>query len=424
MLQLAEAPELSQRAVYADIFGFAHNMSHSRIALDPTEDVNTTRYRLFSRAIRVIGGKQLPELQRHFQAEIENVLHKVVDSQSSSDGWVRVRLAPLMRKIATGTLGKYVFGESLTRNPEFESAMHGYYKDVVKSMGALKFCPSSLRTFVYNLVTRNGYSLHKLFKHMSPIVRSGGKIWSEEEPLKSMTLIYNMIHLSQDSTYWEPDVLMQAIVGIWFAASHQPWVNLHCIFLELCERPEYIGILREEIESSGDLDYKTLMELPILDSFAKESARLNPLDKMAIRRKALKPFTFTNNGPHVPAGGVVCTPAFEIMHDSSRYAKPFSFDGFRFTETKLSKGREGSTDMRGTKFTDPSKDFPIWGLGSKACPGRFHASLVMKLAISHIVRHYEFRLEQPEKRHRWFWETYMMPYESTTIQLRKRDPCR
>ena len=58
------------------------------------------------------------------------------------------------------------------------------------------------------------------------------------------------------------------------------WIqNLHCIFLELCERPEYISVLREEIGSSGDLDFKTLTELPILDSFAKESARLNPLDK-------------------------------------------------------------------------------------------------------------------------------------------------
>ena len=61
-------------------------MSHSRITLDPTEDVNTTRYRLFSRAIRVVGGKQLPELQRHFQAEIERVLLDTVDSQSSPDG--------------------------------------------------------------------------------------------------------------------------------------------------------------------------------------------------------------------------------------------------------------------------------------------------------------------------------------------------
>ncbi|KAL9074039.1 MAG: hypothetical protein Q9157_004529 [Trypethelium eluteriae] len=395
-------------------------MSHNRIALDPTEDVNTTRYRLFSRAIRVVGGKQLPELTQHFQAWIESVLNEAVDSRQSLDGWVPVHLAPLMRKVATGALGRYVFGESLTRNPEFEASMHGYYKDVVKSMGALKFCPKFLRTYVYKLVTRDGQALHTLFRHMSPIIQSAGDSWDEKEPFKSITLLYNMIKLSEGSTYWTPDVLMQAVVGIWFAASHQPWVNLHCVFLELCERPEYIGILREELASSGDLNYKTLTELPILDSFAKESARLNPLDRMGIRRKALKPFQFGNGGPLVPTGGVVCVPAFDLLHNASKYEDPFRFDGLRFLDNGSAEENEAN-DMRGTKFTDPSKDFPIWGLGSKACPGRFHASLVMKLAIAHIVKHYDFYLQQPNKRHRWFWETYMMPYESTTILLRRRD---
>ncbi|KAI9711711.1 MAG: hypothetical protein M1820_001855 [Bogoriella megaspora] len=304
--------------------------------------------------------------------------------------------------------------------------MHGYYKDVVKSMGALKFCPTFLRTYVYNLVTKNGQALHTLFRHMNPIIQSGCAAWDEEEPLKSITLLYNMIHLSEGSAYWTPDILMQAVVGIWFAASHQPWVNLHCIFLELCERPEYTDILRDELASSEDLDYKSLTELPVLDSFAKESARLNPLDKMGIRRKALKPYRFADSGPLIPTGGVVCIPAFEIMHSTSKYTDPFRFDGHRFVKNGSTAKNDEGCDMRGTKFTDPSRDFPIWGIGSKAwycsqLPGRFHASLVMKLAIAHIVKHYEFRLEQPQKRHRWFWETYMMPYESTTILLRKRD---
>ena len=54
--------------------------------------------------------------------------------------------------------------------------------------------------------------------------------------------------------------------------------NLHFIVLELCARPEYVQLLRQEIRSQEELDYESISSLPILDSFIKESVRLNPLD--------------------------------------------------------------------------------------------------------------------------------------------------
>ena len=54
--------------------------------------------------------------------------------------------------------------------------------------------------------------------------------------------------------------------------------NLHFVLLELCDRPDYVDLIRAEIEHQEKLDYTTVSSLPILDSFIKESARLNPLD--------------------------------------------------------------------------------------------------------------------------------------------------
>ena len=54
--------------------------------------------------------------------------------------------------------------------------------------------------------------------------------------------------------------------------------NLHFIVLELCSRPEFVELIRLEIERQECLDYATISTLPILDSFIKESVRLNPLD--------------------------------------------------------------------------------------------------------------------------------------------------
>ena len=33
-----------------------------------------------------------------------------------------------------------------------------------------------------------------------------------------------MMSLSEGNAYWTPEVLAQALLGIWFAASHQPWM--------------------------------------------------------------------------------------------------------------------------------------------------------------------------------------------------------
>ena len=111
-----------------------------------------------------------------------------------------------------------------------------------------------------------------------------------------MTLLHNMKEASEESAYWTPTLVIQAIIGIWFAASHQPWTvsdhqfqqplyvtdlgkNLHFVFLELCARPEYFDLIRKEIESVENLNYENITKLPILDSFIKETSRLNPTDK-------------------------------------------------------------------------------------------------------------------------------------------------
>ena len=144
-------------------------------------------------------------------------------------------------------------------------------------------------------------------------------------------------------------------------------------------------MIHKEVQSVESLDYESINRLPILDSFIKEAVRVNPLDKgeyipreshsardllitqtVSIRRKALKPFTFSNGGPHIPVGEIACVPAWDIMHDKSIYSNADVFDGLRFVKTTHNSA-SGPPDnlLRGTTYTDASKDFPIWGLGSK-----------------------------------------------------------
>ena len=80
----------------------------------------------------------------------------------------------------------------------------------------------------------------------------------------------------------------------------------------------------------------------------------------------MQPYTFSNGGPHASIGDIVCVPSWDILHNGSKYPNPESFDGLRFVKDNHSETSPvGDGVMRGTTFTDASKDFPIWGLGSK-----------------------------------------------------------
>jgi cytochrome P450 len=81
-----------------------------------------------------------------------------------------------------------------------------------------------------------------------------------------------MAELTQSSSYWDsPEMNSQNMLGVWFAASHQPWSTLSTLLLELAARKELQHQLRREIEENAQIDdFKSLDKLPFLDSFMKE----------------------------------------------------------------------------------------------------------------------------------------------------------
>ena len=66
-------------------------------------------------------------------------------------------------------------------------------------------------------------------------------------------------------------------------------------------------------------------------------------------------------------GQIACVSAYDILHDETKYPNPRVFDGLRFVpkEQKESSAAAEGEEMRGTTLTEGTKDFPIWGFGSK-----------------------------------------------------------
>ncbi|KAL8959281.1 MAG: hypothetical protein Q9183_005662, partial [Haloplaca sp. 2 TL-2023] len=192
------------------IFGLQNTISPASIIFNPHE-INTTRVRLATRAIKIKGLAQLQDLYPYLQAQLDRLIADELKPNLATDGgdWSAVQITPLMRHCATGMLGVYLFGNTLSDKADFAWAMDQYYKDTMTSMGILQLVPSKLR---------------KYGPDAAGAIDSTNAEWEEDKTLQSVTLLQNMIEASEESNYWTPEVLSQALLGYWFAASHQPWI--------------------------------------------------------------------------------------------------------------------------------------------------------------------------------------------------------
>jgi cytochrome P450 len=167
---------------------------------------------------------------------------------------------------------------------------------------------------------------------------------------------------------------------------------------DLASKPEYIQPLREEIlaalkESDGIFTKDALYSCKLLDSFVKESQRLNPISLVIGKRILTRPVDLTD-GTHLPAGTIVAVPSEAVNHDPENYPDPERFDGYRFYNLRNKK--EGVTSQY-HQFVTSNKTSLNFGYGKHACPGRFFASAEIKMILAYMLMSFDFEFEGGER---------------------------
>ncbi|RAK89103.1 cytochrome P450 [Aspergillus costaricaensis CBS 115574] len=416
MTELSETSVLSQRAVYSDLFGFKHTLNGA-----DHNEVNTRKSRLLSRVLQVRGPNQFEELYPYLLHHLKTIL----DAGPFSGGTASVRLALFSETILSRLMGAWFFGGNMTSDPRLRDALLNHPRQIKACSAAFQLTPRFIAPLVHAIITWRGSAMHLIQDRLIDAITAGIVNLDEKPEIKKhgptptngrgsqLTLLYHMVDLSTaDRSYWTPERLSQSLLGLWLAASHQPWVNLHAILVELCLRPEWQDALRDEaLQSQDDLATK-INELPLLDSFIRETARVNSLDRIAIRRKALTDYSFSSAPLSIPAGSILCVSSYDATRNEHIYPDPEEFDGRRFLN-----GRCKDTSY---KFADVSENHLIWGYGSLACPGRRHAAFIIKIIVVHIVTNYTLRLADPKAPRWWTWEDFRMPFASTRVLFSKR----
>ena len=324
------------------------------------EDQMAANGNVHTRVLRVLLREQLDSLRPRLRRVISNELNdQVQKSAITTDAWKHVPTFSMAKRLLTVVNSSVFFGEELSRKPDFVLAAEQYLDDLFLGAEVLRLMPSFVAPLLAPLLMRRYKATKTLVRYMTPVVEERIRR-SEAGDLeaKDTDLIQFFVDTSAKKAKWPARKIVQVILGIWFASVHQPALCLGYALDDICEHPEYVPLLREEIQKYSNLTTgDNLTASPLLDSFLRESARLHPSDSISVRRQAIKAYTFSD-GTHIAAGDVACVPLQAIMRDSTYYQDSLTFNGFRFVN------EDGTRNT--ALLTDTAPTYPLWGLGRRA----------------------------------------------------------
>lgn len=194
------------------------------------------------------------------------------------------------------------------------------------------------------------------------------------------------------------------------AAIHNTTMSVTNDLFDLLSHPEYIPILRDEARQvlaeegggGGGWTKQGLTKMRKMDSFMKESQRMNPSTPITCKRKVVEDFAL-HDGLILPRGCHVAFTSDAVNRDAAIYEQPDEFDGLRFYRLRTARPaaeKTGTISANETKyqFVTATQEYQNWGAGGHACPGRFFASNEIKLMLAYLVENYEFRWKDGEGR--------------------------
>ncbi len=168
-------------------------------------------------------------------------------------------------------------GKSLARNNDWLNASLNFAMDGFMGAQKLKTYPRVLRP----LLARTLPEIRRIHNHYDVTRRAVQSILDSRKGIsesKNDFLQWMMEDAQGDEK--DPKFLADILLKVSFAALHTSAATPMQLIYDLCEHPEYVEPLREEIRQvraeHSNLDKRALGKMSTLDSFMKESLWFNP----------------------------------------------------------------------------------------------------------------------------------------------------
>ncbi|KAK7702871.1 hypothetical protein SLS64_009482 [Diaporthe eres] len=181
-----------------------------------------------------------------------------------------------------------------------------------------------------------------------------------------------------------------------FAAIHTTADLLTQVILDLAVHRDLMEPLRREILEALDgkpIDKAAMQKMKLLDSVMKESQRMKPMQIAFMERIVLEDVTLSGN---IELKRGTATMIMPRLRDATLYEKPDEYDGYRFYRQRQQSGRE-----KAGQLVAATADFPAFGYGHHACPGRFFAAHEVMIAVCHLLLKYDWKVADGAEEPRW-----------------------
>lgn len=367
-----------------------------------------------------------------------------------SEEWKEVTLNSSVANVISRSMNFVYVGEELCQKPTFMEPMQFHGAFIFGSGFIINTLPGWLRPVAGKGVAIYGRKARaKCMRDLHPLVEKRMKQYNEyrsnpsggvEFPKDAIQWAIEDSFKMEDSKNRDAYQIAHRILLLNFASIHTTGLVAANTILDIFCTDPAAGIvedLREEAADAlaatgGQWTKETLLKLPLLDATIRESMRVSPTSILGLPRRLTDPGgADMTGGTNIPQGISIVTPVEAIHLDPGIHTKPHEYHPFRSCEPSQLEGKrcqvteqtlraqQSTTDAGEMEEIKPDYKFTGFGFGRHACPGRFFAMHVLKIAVAQMLLQYEveFIIEKPPK-FRALW--IQTPLETTSIRLRRR----
>ncbi|KAH8554537.1 cytochrome P450 [Umbelopsis sp. PMI_123] len=231
----------------------------------------------------------------------------------------------------------------------------------------------SLTDFIIRRYIVVGKNIDVTMREVTPYLTELKKQEDQFGQTNPTNFMHMMLHTpAADDNFQTPEETAFWMKDIAFASIHTTSIFIGFALHDLSDRPDIQDLRRQEInetkEKYGELRPEIVAQMPITDSFLRESLRLGS-NYVGFRHKAMKD-TVLESGITIPKGFTNC----KILVQGIPLTE---FDPLRFV------GR------RSKKSTSVGPDLLVFGVGFYSCPGRYFASQEIRYILACILQNYD-----------------------------------
>ncbi|KAJ6557715.1 cytochrome P450 [Mycena capillaripes] len=407
--EVAAAPE--------DLLSF-HQGIGDNIESDFTMGEPITRNPYHGHAIR---GGLTRNLARCFLEVSDELVCAFDEVLALEDEWKLVPVLPSMMQIVARVSNRLLVGLPLCRDQEYLNFNINYTINIFLRGRLIALLPDVLKPILSPFIAARNTLMNRMLKFVGPMIeerlRNENEFGSEWED-KPVDLLSWLLELAEGPERTPPALALR-MLAVNMAALHSTSSALTSALYDLTTYPNHIEPMRAEAKRAVQQEGWTkaaINNMHMIDSFLRESQRLNGSKLIALPRKvvAKEGFTFSD-GTNVPYGAILGVSGRVVHYDPANYENAAVFDGFRFSRVREGEGGPARP------MVATGVDHLSFGHEPNACPGRFFAAMELKAMLAHILIHYDVRAEQEGVRPRdTMIGLHISPSRKGKIWMRKR----